>query len=131
MEVVTMYKVGKYLFGSKELAESVEDIINSYPDIEFSVENTIDSGKELLRFYLKPCHLEDMAFIDIDTNDVTVTLISSNFELSKQYFEYLDSISIEHSEYKYGHTFRYIKPVSLKEKFSNLLKFARKEYWGA
>lgn len=37
MEVVTMYKVGKYLFKSKEFAESVEEIIETYRKTEFSV----------------------------------------------------------------------------------------------
>lgn len=130
MEVVTMYKVGKYLFKSKKLAEKVEDIIEAYPDIEFSIEKST-RNKESLRLWFNDFSLDGTSFIDIDTNDVTVNLISSNLELSKEYFDYLDRLGIEHSEYKSIHTFKCSKPLSLKEKFSILLDFSKKEYWGA
>lgn len=131
MEVVTMYKVGEYLFKSKKLAESVEDIIEAYPDIEFSIEN-LDNDGEILRVYLKPySSLNDLAVINVDTDDVNINAVSNSLELSKEYFDYLDSLGIEHSEYKSIHTFKCSKPLSLKEKFSILLDFARKEYWGA
>lgn len=129
MEVVTMYKVGKYLFKNKKLAEKVEDIIEAYPDIEFSIEKST-RNKESLRLWFNDFSLDGTSFIDIDTNDVTVNLISSNLELSKEYFDYLDSLGIEHSEYKSIHKFKCSKPLSLKEKFSILIKFARNEHWG-
>lgn len=131
IEVVTMYKVGKYLFKSKEFAESVEGIIESYPDIEFSVEN-LDDNKEILRHYLKDySSLNDLAVINIDADDVKVKLVSDSLEVSKQFFECLDSLGIDYSGYKSIHTFTCSKPLPLKEKFSILLKFARNEYWGA
>mgnify|MGYP000454327020 CR=1 FL=1 len=130
MEVVTMYKVGKYLFKNKKLAEKVEDIIEAYPDIEFSIEKST-RNKESLRLWFNDFSLDGTSFIDIDTNDVTVNLISSNLELSKEYFDYLDRLGIEHSEYKSIHKFKCSKPLSLKEKFSILLDFSKKEYWGA
>ena len=130
MEVVTMYKVGKYLFKNKKLAEKVEDIIEAYPDIEFSIEKST-RNKESLRLWFNDFSLDGTSFIDIDTNDVTVNLISSNLELTKEYFDYLDSLGIEHSEYKSIHKFKCSKPLSLKEKFSILLDFSKKEYWGA
>lgn len=129
MEVVTMYKVGKYLFKNKKLAEKVEDIIEAYPDIEFSIEKST-RNKESLRLWFNDFSLDGTSFIDIDTNDVTVNLISSNLELSKEYFDYLDRLGIEHSEYKSIHKFKCSKPLSLKEKFSILLDFSKKEYWG-
>lgn len=129
MEVVTMYKVGKYLFKNKKLAEKVEDIIEAYPDIEFSIEKST-RNKESLRLLFNDFSLDGTSFIDIDTNDVTVNLISSNLELSKEYFDYLDRLGIEHSEYKSIHKFKCSKPLSLKEKFSILLDFSKKEYWG-
>lgn len=130
MEVVTMYKVGKYLFKNKKLAEKVEDIIEAYSDIEFSIEKST-RNKESLRLWFNDFSLDGTSFIDIDTNDVTVNLISSNLELSKEYFDYLDRLGIEHSEYKSIHKFKCSKPLSLKEKFSILLDFSKKEYWGA
>lgn len=131
MEVVTMYKVEKYLFKSKELAESVEGIIESYPDIDFSVED-LDDNKEILRHYLKDySSLNDLAVINIDSNDVNIKLVSTSIEVSKQFFDYLDSLGIDYSGYKSIHTFTCSKSLSLKEKFSILLDFARKEYWGA
>ena len=130
MEVVTMYKVGKYLFKSKELAESVEGIIESYKDIDFSVED-LDDNKEILRHYLKDySSLNDLAVINIDSNDVNIKLVSTSIEVSKQFFDYLDSLGIDYSGYKSIHTFTCSKSLSLKEKFSVLLDFARKEYWG-
>lgn len=129
MEVVTMYKVGKYLFKNKKLAEKVEDIIEAYPDIEFSIEKST-RNKESLRLWFNDFSLDGTSFIDIDTNDVTVNLISSNLELSNEYFDYLDRLGIEHSEYKSIHKFKCSKPLSLKEKFSILLDFSKKEYWG-
>ena len=125
-----MYKVGKYLFKNKKLAEKVEDIIEAYPDIEFSIEKST-RNKESLRLWFNDFSLDGTSFIDIDTNDVTVNLISSNLELSKEYFDYLDRLGIEHSEYKSIHKFKCSKPLSLKEKFSILLDFSKKEYWGA
>ena len=131
MEVVTMYKVGKYLFKSKEYAESDEDIIESYPDIDFSVEE-LDDNKEILRHYLKPySSLNDLAVINVDRDDVNIKLVSNSIEVSKQFFDYLDSLGIDYSCYKSIHTFTCSKSLSLKEKFSTLLNFARKEYWGA
>lgn len=131
MEVVTMYKVGEYLLKSKKLAESVEEIIEAYPDIEFSVES-LDGDKEILRFYLKPySSLNDLAVINVGTDDVNIKLVSDSLELSKEYFKYLDNLDIEHSEYKHIHTFKCSRPLSLKEKFSILLDFSKKEYWGA
>lgn len=131
MEVVTMYKVGKYLFKSKELAESVEDIIESYPCTEFSVED-LDDNKEILRHYLKDySSLNDLAVINVDADDVKFNLVSDSLEVSKQFFDYLDSLGIDCSCYKSIHTFTCSKSLPLKEKFDILLKFARKEYWGA
>lgn len=131
MEVVTMYKIGEYLFKSKELAESVEEIIESYPDINFSVED-LDDNKEILRHYLKDySSLNDLAVINIDLNDVNIKLVSISLEVSKQFFDYLDSLGINYSGYKSIHTFMCSKSLPLKEKFSILLDFARKEYWGA
>ena len=131
MEVVTMYKVGKYLFKSKELAESVEDIIESYPCTEFSVED-LDDNKEILRHYLKDySSLNDLAVINVDVDDVKFNLVSDSLEVSKQFFDYLDSLGIDCSCYKSIHTFTCSKSLPLKEKFDILLKFARKEYWGA
>ena len=131
MEVVTMYKVGKYLFKSKEFAESVEEIIESYPCTEFSVEE-LDDNKEILRVYLKPySSLNDLAVINIDSNGVNIKLVSTSIEVSKQFFDYLDSLGIDYSGYKSIHTFTCSKSLPLKEKFSVLLDFARKEYWGA
>lgn len=131
MEVVTMYKVGKYLFKSKEFAESVEEIIETYPDIDFSVEE-LDDNKEILRHYLKDySSLNDLAVINIDSDDVKIKLVSDSLEVSKQFFDYLDSLGIDYSCYKSIHTFTCSKHLQLKEKFSTLLNFARKEYWGA
>lgn len=131
MEVVTMYKVGKYLFKSKELAESIEEIVESYPDIDFSVED-LDDNKEMLRHYLKDySSLNDLAVINVDTDDVNIKLVSNSIEVSKQFFDYLDSLGIDYSGYKSIHTFTCSKSLPLKEKFSVLLNFARKEYWGA
>lgn len=131
MEVVTMYKVGKHLFKSKEFAESVEGIIESYPCTEFSVEE-LDDNKEILRHYLKDySSLNDLAVINIDSDDVQVKLVSTSLEVSKQFFDYLDSLGIDYSCYKSIHTFTCSKYLPLKEKFSILLDFARKEYWGA
>lgn len=131
MEVVTMYKVGKYLFKSKEFAESVEDIIESYPCTEFSVED-LDDNKEILRHYLKDySSLNDLAVINVDADDVKFNLVSDSLEVSKQFFDYLDSLGIDCSCYKSIHTFTCSKSLPLKEKFDILLKFARKEYWGA
>lgn len=98
---------------------------------EFSVEE-LDDNKEILRVYLKDySSLNDLAVINVDSDDVKVKLVSDSLELSKQFFDYLDSLGIKHSEYKYIHTFKCSKPLPLKEKFSILLKFARNEYWGA
>jgi hypothetical protein len=131
MEVVTMYKVGKYLFKSKEFAESVEEIIETYRKTEFSVES-LDGDKEILRVYLKPySSLNDLAVINVDTDDVKIKLVSDSLEVSKQFFDYLDSLGIDYSGYKSIHTFTCSKSLPLKEKFSILLKFARNEYWGA
>ena len=131
MEVVTMYKVGKYLFKSKELAESVEEIIETYRKTEFSVES-LDGDKEILRVYLKPySSLNDLAVINVDTDDVNIKLVSNSLEVSKQFFDYLDSLGIDYSCYKSIHTFTCSKSLQLKEKFDILLKFARNEYWGA
>mgnify|MGYP002753502890 CR=1 FL=1 len=131
MEVVTMYKVGKYLFKSKEFAESVEDIIESYPCTEFSVED-LDDNKEILRHYLKDySSLNDLAVINVDADDAKFNLVSDSLEVSKQFFDYLDSLGIDCSCYKSIHTFTCSKSLPLKEKFDILLKFARKEYWGA
>lgn len=131
MEVVTIYKVGKYLFKSKELAESVEEIIESYPCTEFSVED-LDNSKEILRHYIKDySSLNDLAVINIDSDDVKIKLVSNSLEVSKQFFDYLDSLGIDYSGYKSIHTFTCSKSLPLKEKFSVLLDFARKEYWGA
>ena len=131
MEVVTMYKVGKYLFKSKEFAESVEDIIESYPCTEFSVED-LDDNKEILRHYIKDySSLNDLAVINVDADDVKFNLVSDSIEVSKQFFDYLDSLGIDCSCYKSIHTFTCSKSLPLKEKFDILLKFARKEYWGA
>lgn len=131
MEVVTMYKVGKYLFKSKELAESVEDIIESYPCTEFSVED-LDDNKEILRHYIKDySSLNDLAVINVDADDVKFNLVSDSLEVSKQFFDYLDSLGIDCSYYKSIHTFTCSKSLPLKEKFDILLKFARNEYWGA
>lgn len=131
MEVVTMYKVGKYLFKSKKLAESVEEIIETYRKTEFSVES-LDGDKEILRVYLKPySSLNDLAVINVDTDDVKIKLVSDSLEVSKQFFDYLDSLGIDYSGYKSIHTFTCSKSLPLKEKFSVLLDFARKEYWGA
>lgn len=131
MEVVTMYKVGKYLFKSKEFAESVEEIIETYRKTEFSVES-LDGDKEILRVYLKPySSLNDLAVINVDTDDVNIKLVSNSLELSKKYFDYLDSLGIDYSGYKSIHTFTCSKSLPLKEKFDILLDFARKEYWGA
>ena len=130
MEVVTMYKVGKHLFKSKEFAESVEGILESYPCTEFSVEE-LDDNKEILRHYLKDySYLNDLAVINIDSDDVQVKLVSTSLEVSKQFFDYLDSLGIDYSCYKSIHTFTCSKSLPLKEKFSILLKFARNEYWG-
>lgn len=130
MEVVTMYKVGKHLFKSKEFAESVEGILESYPCAEFSVEE-LDDNKEILRHYLKDySSLNDLAVINIDSDDVQVKLVSTSLEVSKQFFDYLDSLGIDYSCYKSIHTFTCSKSLPLKEKFSILLKFARNEYWG-
>lgn len=131
MEVVTMYKVGKHLFKSKEFAESVEGIIESYPCTEFSVED-LDDNKEILRHYLKDySSLNDLAVINVDAGDVKVKLVSDSLEVSRQFFDYLDSLGIDYSGYKSIHTFTCSKSLPLKEKFSILLKFARNEYWGA
>ena len=131
MEVVTMYKVGKYLFKSKEFAESVEEIIESYPCTEFSVED-LDDNKEILRHYLKDySSLNDLAVINVDAGDVKVKLVSDSLEVSRQFFDYLDSLGIDYSCYKSIHIFTCSKSLPLKEKFSVLLDFARKEYWGA
>jgi len=131
MEVVTMYKVGKYLFKSKELAESVEEIIETYRKTEFSVES-LDGDKEILRVYLKPySSLNDLAVINVDRDDVNIKLVSNSIEVSKQFFDYLDSLGIDYSCYKSIHTFTCSKHLQLKEKFDILLKFARNEYWGA
>ena len=131
MEVVTMYKVGKYLFKSKEFAESVEDIIESYRKTEFSVES-LDGDKEILRVYLKPySSLNELAVINVDADDVKFNLVSDSLEVSKQFFDYLDSLGIDCSCYKSIHTFTCSKSLPLKEKFDILLKFARNEYWGA
>ena len=131
MEVVTMYKAGKYLFKIKELAESVEEIIEAYPCTEFSVED-LDDNKEILRHYLKDySSLNDLAVINVDTDDVKIKLVSDSLEVSKQFFDYLDSLGIDYSGYKSIHTFTCSKSLPLKEKFSILLKFARNEYWGA
>ena len=130
MEVVTMYKVGKYLFKSKEFAESVEEIIESYPCTEFSVED-LDDNKEILRHYLKDySYLNDLAVINVDADDVKIKLVSDSLEVSRQFFDYLDSLGIDYSCYKSIHTFTCSKSLPLKEKFSILLKFARNEYWG-
>ena len=88
MEVVTMYKVGKYLFKSKEFAESVEEIIESYPCTEFSVED-LDDNKEILRHYLKDySSSNDLAVINVDADDVKIKLVSDSLEVSKQFFDY-------------------------------------------
>ena len=131
MEVVTMYKVGKHLFKSKEFAESVEGIIESYPCTEFSVEE-LDDNKEILRHYLKDySSLNDLAVINIESDDVQVKLVSTSLEVSKQFFDYLDSLGIDYSGYKSIHIFTCSKSLPLKEKFDILLKFARNEYCGA
>ena len=119
------------MFKSKEFAESVEEIIESYPCTEFSVED-LDDNKEILRHYLKYySSFNDLAVINVDAGDVKVKLVSDSLEVSRQFFDYLDSLGIDYSCYKSIHTFTCSKSLPLKEKFSVLMDFARKEYWGA
>ena len=112
------------------MQKALRGIIESYPCTEFSVEE-LDDNKEILRHYLKDySSLNDLAVINIDSDDVQVKLVSTSLEVSKQFFDYLDSLGIDYSCYKSIHTFTCSKSLPLKEKFSILLKFARNEYWG-